>query len=104
MLDAEEALHHDERHLVSNHIGMEGMRVEIGPEVVVAARDTLLLASDGLFDNVRDEEVIELVRKGDPEEAAQRLAELARRRMLDPTPGAPSKPDDLTFIVYRRRD
>lgn len=104
LLDAEEALHHDERHLVSNHIGMEGMRVEIGPEVVVAARDTLLLASDGLFDNVRDEEVIELVRKGDPEEAAQRLAELARRRMLDPTPGAPSKPDDLTFIVYRRRD
>lgn len=103
LLDEDEALHHDERHLVSNHIGMEGMRVEIGPEVVVAERDSLLLASDGLFDNLRTEEVIELVRKGDPEQAATRLAELARKRMLDPAPGAPSKPDDLTFMIYRRR-
>jgi len=104
LLDEDEALHHDERHLISNHIGMDGMRVEIGPEVVVAARDTLVLASDGLFDNLRGEEVIELVRKGDPEVAAQRLADLARKRMVDPASGAPSKPDDLTFMIYRRRD
>jgi serine/threonine protein phosphatase PrpC len=104
LLNEDEALLHDERHLVSNHIGMEGMRVEIGPEVVVAGRDTLLLASDGLFDNLRGEEVIELVRKGDPEVAAERLAALARKRMIEPTPGAPSKPDDLTFMIYRRSD
>ena len=53
------------------------------------------------FDNLLVEEVVQVVRKGPLEAAARALADLARRRMLQPEEGHPSKADDLTFIVYR---
>lgn len=101
LLDAEEALQHEERHLVLNYVGHEGMRVEVGTPLMVAPRDTLLVASDGLSDNLTPEEIVSTVRKGSLLEAGQRLARLARERMTHPEEGAPSKPDDLTFLLFR---
>jgi serine/threonine protein phosphatase PrpC len=100
-LDQDDALHHEERHLISNYVGLEGMRIELGAPIPIARRDTLLLASDGLADNLRLEEIIELVRKGPLLQAGRKLAELALRRMTSPEPNAPSKPDDLTFLLFR---
>jgi len=34
-------------------------------------------------------------------ESAERLVRNARRRMTAPAPGEPSKPDDLTFVLFR---
>jgi serine/threonine protein phosphatase PrpC len=102
LLDAGEALHHEERNVVSNVVGSEDMRIEIGPSVALAARDTALLATDGLFDNLYEEEIVALIRKGSLRGAAEALAELALGRMLRPRAGKPSKPDDMTFILYRR--
>ncbi|MDF1798522.1 MAG: serine/threonine-protein phosphatase [Planctomycetota bacterium] len=102
LLEAEDALHHEELHVVSNYLGFEGLRIELGPTTPVAARDTLLLCSDGLSDNLRLEEIIELVRKGPLELAARRLMDLASARMNTPEDGHPSKPDDLTLLLYRR--
>lgn len=96
------AMHHHERHLVSNLLGISQMWIDVGSPVRMQPRDTLLLASDGLFDNLHEDEIIELVRKGSAEEAVGRLAESARRRMLQPGSSEPSKPDDLTFLLYRR--
>jgi serine/threonine protein phosphatase PrpC len=101
LLDAAEAIHHEDRHIVSNIVGSPEMRIEIGPSLTLAPRDTIILGSDGLFDNLHVEEVVQIVRKGPLPEAAQALADLARQRMLRPESGQPSKPDDLTFIVYR---
>jgi serine/threonine protein phosphatase PrpC len=101
-LDAEEAMHHEERHLVSNMVGTPDMRIEIGASADLAAKDTLLLATDGLFDNLHLDEIIEYVRKGPLTKAANRLAWACRKRMQTPQLGHPSKPDDLTFILYRR--
>jgi hypothetical protein len=36
------------------------------------------------------------------EQVASRLAATAIRRMEEPAEGLPCKPDDLTFILYRR--
>lgn len=102
VLDEQDALHHADRHLVSNIVGTEGMRIEIGPPVKMAARDTLLVASDGLFDNLQVSEIIEIIRKGKLEKAIERLAELVRQRMEDPPADQPSKPDDTSVLVYRR--
>lgn len=102
LLDEDAALQHEERHIVSNHVGMEGMRIEVGSAVPVAARDTLLVASDGLADNLTVQEIVDLVRKGPLEASARGLAELARRRMLEGTPEGPGHPDDLSFVLYRR--
>jgi serine/threonine protein phosphatase PrpC len=102
LLEAEAALHHDDRHVVSNFVGFDGMRIELGAAQTVRRHDTLLIASDGLADNLRLEEIVEIVRKGPLGQAAQRLAALATQRMRCPALEQPSKPDDLTFLLFRR--
>ena len=101
LLDEEEAMHHEDRYLVSNLVGCAEMRIEMGPRVCMARRDTLLLASDGLLDNLHLEEIIERIRRGPLGPAAETLAQDCRRHLQAPTEGAPLKPDDLTFILYR---
>ncbi len=102
LMDEEEALHHDHRHVVSNIVGSREMRIEIGPELPLAPDDTLLLASDGLFDNLKLMEIARLARSNGLPEAADHLAAEALRRMLaQGEGGAPSKPDDLTLVAYR---
>ena len=101
VLDEQEAMFHDERHIVSNVVGCPSMKIELGPVVTLALRDTLLLASDGLFDNLHLDEIVERVRKGPVAKCAHRLLEDARARMASHDEKQPSKPDDLTLIVYR---
>lgn len=101
MLTEEEALFHPDRHLVSNVIGSDQMSVELGPWISLAPRDTVLLASDGLFDNLMQGEIIEEIRKGKVGECVEHLASLARDRMIVPSLDAPSKPDDLSILLYR---
>ncbi len=101
-LDERAALLHKERHLVSNFIGTTDMRIDVGATVELSPRDTVLLASDGLMDNVHLDEIIECVRKGSLSDAANSVAELAHRRMHAPRAGQPSKPDDLSLILFRK--
>ena len=102
LLDEQDAMLHDERHVVSNVVGSAGMRIEIGPRIKLAPRDTVLLASDGLTDNLHLEEIVEPIRKGTLKSSAERLVMAADERMRHPHIGRPHKPDDLTVIAYRR--
>jgi serine/threonine protein phosphatase PrpC len=104
LLDEKEAIHHEDRHLVSNIVGTPEMRIEVGRTLKLRPRDTLVLGSDGLFDNLHLEEVTAYVRKGPLPRAAEAVADACRRRMCEPQPDHPSKPDDLTFLLYRRRE
>lgn len=101
MLDEEEAVHHEERHIVSNVVGATDMSISIGSTLQLAKRDTLLLASDGLFDNLYMEEIVEVIRKGPLASAAKKLVSLCQQRMQQPQQGVPSHADDLSFILYR---
>lgn len=101
LIDENEALQHNELNLIFNVIGSADMRIEIGSELPIAARDTLLIASDGLTDNVRQEESVEIIRKGSIEKAVIGLTEIAQNRMRTEAPGRPSKPDDFTTILFR---
>jgi len=103
LLDEKEALHHEERHLVSNVLGMSDMRIEIGSTLQLAPRDTIVIASDGLFDNLHLDEIVECIRKGPLDEGVRRLAADALERMNRPRHRQPSKPDDMTIIAYRRQ-
>ena len=47
LLDEADALHHEERHLISNMVGAVDMRIEVGSAIRLALRDTVLLATDG---------------------------------------------------------
>lgn len=101
LMDEVDAIHHEARHVISNVIGSEQMRIEMGPFVEMAARDTLVVASDGLLDNLLPLEVVELIRSGPLERAVGDVVEETQRRMVSQLGAAPSKPDDLTIIAYR---
>ncbi len=94
-LSEDEAMDHEDRHIVSNLLGAEDMRVEMGSALRLDPRDTVLLASDGLFDNLGVEAIVELVRAGPLEHVARELAAAGSSAM------ARGKPDDLTFILFR---
>ena len=81
LIDEKDAIHHEERHMISNVIGSPEMRIEIGPAIEMAARDTLVLASDGLFDNLLPAEIVELVRTGPLDKAVDQLVAVATERM-----------------------
>lgn len=99
LVGEEDSLHHDERHIVSNVIGTPEMHISMGSSLTMHPRDTLLIASDGLFDNLHKEEIIEIIRKGRLQTCADRLITTARDRMQDHID--PWKPDDLSFILFR---
>ena len=101
MIDESEARQHEERHLISNYIGSPEMRVEIGPNLTIAAKDTLILASDGLSDNLYAGEIVDIVRKGPLMPAAERLAAECLNCMTRPSQGRMGHPDDLSFVMFR---
>lgn len=101
LIDETDAMHHEDRHVVSNVVGASDLRIEIGSETKLAQRDTVLIASDGLFDNLHLKEIVDLARKGPVNKACSALQRTAWQRMTEPTDGAPSKADDLTIIVCR---
>jgi len=101
LLSEEQAMTHEDRHFVFNVVGTPDMTIEMGLDFELSPRDTLLVACDGLFDNLSINEIIETLRKGELEEATQALVTRCLRRMTHPTETKPSKPDDLTLIVYR---
>lgn len=102
VLSEAEALLHNDRHLVSNVVGSPEMSVELGPWINLAPRDTVLLASDGLFDNLTLPEIVEQIRKGALAKSVRELAELAWQRMTRYGLELPSKPDDLSILAFRR--
>ncbi len=103
LLDAEAAMHHDDRHIVTNVVGCDSMRIEIGPAVPLSPRDTIVMASDGLSDNLRNDEIVQLVRKGPLARSVEQLSRAARERMTHPGGDGPQKPDDLTVVSFRPR-
>ncbi len=101
-LDHREALHHADRHLVSNFIGMADMSIDVGTSVELKPRDTVILVSDGITDNIHIDELVELTRKGPLGQSADRVVQTAAERMAKEKRGQPSKPDDLSLIVFRK--
>jgi serine/threonine protein phosphatase PrpC len=103
MLAEHDAIDHEERHLVSNYLGFEGMHVEVGSVRKVSSRDGLLVASDGVLDNLLVDEIVQLLRTGSAATAAAQIGALAWKRMKEPLDGKPHKPDDMTLIVFSQR-
>jgi serine/threonine protein phosphatase PrpC len=102
LIDESAAMRHEDRHVVSNVIGSAEMRIELGPSLRLGRYDTVLLATDGLFDNLETPEIVEHIRKGPLSQVAECLWRAARGRMDGGGERGPSKSDDLTLLVFRR--
>ena len=102
LIEPEEALHHEERHIVSNILGSNVMHIAIGPEIKLAKYDTVLLSSDGLTDNLSIDTIVNSVRKGRLSAAVRKLFKTTLKQMESPEATDACKPDDLTIIGFRQ--
>lgn len=103
LLDETDAMTHYNRHLLANALGKRTMHIEVGTPHRLRPGETLIVASDGLFDNLLLEEIGECVRKRNLARAVTELVATAGRRMASPDSSNLSKPDDLTVLAYRER-
>ena len=103
VITEEEGMSHPERNLVANVLGDRDMFIEVGPRRKIAVQDTILLASDGLTDNLTTWDIADLVRRNPLSNRVAELMDLASNRMVPASPGADAKgkADDLTALVYR---
>ncbi|MEE9393444.1 MAG: protein phosphatase 2C domain-containing protein [Planctomycetota bacterium] len=102
LLSEREALHHEDRHIISNCVGSADMHVALGPEIKLSQYDTVVLASDGLFDNLHLKEIVDYGRKGALVDVLGTLSKAVERRMnQSDAVNQPSKVDDLTYLLYR---
>ena len=102
-LSEEEAMFHGERNIVSNFMGTQEMIIEVGAPVKLAKFDTVLLASDGLADNLHMVENLAMMRGGSLDKRLDDLIALASGRMRRKNTAEPSKCDDLVTILYSKR-
>jgi PPM family protein phosphatase len=100
-IDEDRALSHEDRHFISNYVGDPNMFISMNSALLINNDDTILLGSDGLFDNLYKHEIAEILKEKNIEKLASSLMEIATLRMGHWQKSKPSKPDDLTFIVYR---
>jgi len=101
ILDEDDALHHDYRHVLLNVVGNEHMRIHIEGAVQLRVRDTVLVVTDGVLDNLYLSEIVEIIRCGSLSAAADRLVAEAVARMTGARTTLPSKPDDLAVLLFR---
>lgn len=107
LVNHEEALHHEDRHIVSNFLGSRDMRIEVGSALRLGPMDTVVVCSDGLVDNLRLSEIASIMCCGPLDRRLQRLAQSTLARMEGGAPDSagpnahPSKPDDLSLIAFR---
>lgn len=101
VLDEMDAMLHEDRHLVSNVVGFDAMHVGMSSSFRLAARDTVVLASDGLFDNLYVDEIIERMRAGPLDAAVEAVVNESEKRMSICDESKAGHPDDLTLVAFR---
>lgn len=100
IMHEDDAIFHEDRHLVSNVVGAKDMHISMSIPVHIKRYDTLLLATDGLIDNVEKQTIVDTIRRGPIDKDMNKLCDLVSSRMA--SPGERYKPDDVTCILFRR--
>lgn len=98
LIKQEESLDDPERYQVNNMLGDLILRVESTTRMVFKKNQTLLIGSDGLFDNFTHRELSTLIGTGPLEASFEKLTELCR----NPSKETWKKDDDISFIVVRK--
>lgn len=94
VLSSEEAESHPQRHILTAALGAGSDLMADYPEVPLELEqgDILVLCTDGLWGQVHDEELLEVVAQTQPAQACEKLVKIARNR---------GGPDNITVQVLR---
>lgn len=96
VLDEEEALEHPERNIVTNLIGDKHIRVESTSKIELLRGYSILVGSDGLFDNLTHSQISDLLQGISFEEGFNKLIEELKEDKI-------IKDDDVSFIYLRKK-
>ena len=102
VMNESEAMRHEDRNIVSNCLGAHDMRIEIGPNIKMAINDTLIVGSDGLFDNLLPQEIVSAICGRGLSKRMTDMLNVAHQRMSNHHGEHPTKPDDMTVLCFRR--
>lgn len=98
LIDQSMSLDEPQRNLVSNLVGDDAIRIESTTRMDLKKGHTILIGTDGLFDNIPHTELSEYISKGIFEEGIQKLT--AKCDIQDEADW--KKDDDISFIVIRK--
>ena len=96
-MSQEEGLDHSERNIVNNLLGDELLRVEVASKVLLKKGYSVLIGSDGLFDNLSHEELNDRLGKGSFEDNFKQLCQFC----IDKGESW-RKDDDVSFILLKK--
>lgn len=99
ILDHEESLDAPDRNIVSHLLGDEFLRFESSSSIDLKKGHTVFIGSDGVFDNIPKEEVVNMASGGNFDESAQKLEDTFVKLKKNETW---KKNDDVTFIMMRK--
>jgi serine/threonine protein phosphatase PrpC len=102
LMEEQQALDHEDRNLINNCLGCDQMKIELGSPIPMGKRDTVVIGSDGLSDNLTTEEIVNCIRAGRLSSQVAEMLATIQSRMQNPE-ASPSKPDDLTFVCFRQK-
>ena len=93
-----ESLDDPNRYLVTNLLGDSSIRIESASCIELKKGHTIVVGSDGLFDNLSHDELSSLISGGSFEDSFKKLCEICENQ----NPENWKKDDDLSLIVVRK--
>ena len=98
LLSQDESLDDPERYSVNNLLGDTSIRIEVASKMKIKKGHTILIGSDGLFDNLSHEELTELVGKGSFDKSFEELSSICIEQNIETW----KKDDDISFVLVRK--
>lgn len=99
VLDHQESLDAPDRNIVSHLLGDETLRFESSSSIELKKGHSVFIGSDGVFDNISKEEIVNMTYGGNFDESALKLKDLFINFKKEESW---KKNDDITFIMMRK--
>ena len=99
LISQEDSLGHENRHIVHNMLGDPSIRIEVTTRFELKKGHSIILGSDGLFDNLDHQELEAICSRGQFQDVFSELTDYALKRSQDEEW---IKDDDISFIFLRR--
>lgn len=98
LLSQDESLDDPERYSVNNLLGDVSIRIEVASKMKIKKGHTILIGSDGLFDNLTHEELTEIAGKGTFDKSFEELSKICIEQNIETW----KKDDDISFVLVRK--
>lgn len=99
IIEQEESLDDPDRHIVTNFLGDKIFRFESTSKIELKRGYTIIVGTDGLFDNISHQEIVNSYKEMSFENFSKSLI----NRCKIQAPDYWRKPDDIAFCIFRKK-